>query len=118
MNKKVVTSLLICTGLLLLVFSSVWPHLAAPEDYWSDEQQEEFTEAMRHAHELDIRQSRGRSSGSKEAQQQELAAAQANWQQQIDKLEAAKAASQRPGRICFWLGVAATLGGLLAYRFL
>jgi hypothetical protein len=103
----------------MLAASSVWPHVVSAENYWNDQQQEEYTESMRHAHELEMRQHSGkrRSADAKSEQEQELAAAQAHWQQQLNNLEQAQARSQRPGRICFWLGLLATASGLLVYRY-
>ena len=86
------------------------------ETYWGDQQQSEFTEALRHAHELEMDGGK-RGNKSKDARRQELEAAQAYRQQQLDKLEQAKADSQQPGRICFWLGLVVAAAGVLGYRY-
>jgi hypothetical protein len=119
-SKKPVTVALVTIGLGLLGFSGLWPHLVSHENYWGDEEQAAFSQAMSHAHELEMRSSSGKrqSTADKEAQQRELTAAQAHWESQRLKLEQAKLASQRPGNLCFWAGLAATLCGVLAYRFL
>jgi hypothetical protein len=118
--KKPVTVVLVTIGLGLLLLSNLWPRFTSSESYWNDEQQTQFTEALHHAHELESRKASGKrtSAAEKEAHEQELAAAQAHRDQHLAKLAEAKAASQRPARICFWAGIAVSLAGLLAYRFL
>src|SRR5688572_2808550 len=110
--KKPVTVICVLVGLALLLASSVWPYLASSETYWGDQEQAEFSEALGHAHQLELRQTTGKTAASKEAQAQELAAARAHWDNQLAKLDEAKDASQRPARICFWAGVASLVAGV------
>lgn len=118
--KKPVAVVLIAVGLGLLLVSSLWPKLSSGSAYWGDEQQAQFGEALRHAHELESRQTTGKrqTAAGKEAHERELAAAQDHWKAQQAKLAEAKTASQRPATLCFWGGLVVTLGGVLAYRFL
>jgi hypothetical protein len=118
--KTPVAVVLIVLGLGLLLVSSLWPKLSSGKAYWGDEQQAQFAEALRHAHQLEGRASTGKrqTAADKEAHERELAAARENWEAQQAKLAEAKDANQRPATICFWAGVVALLGGVLAYRFL
>ena len=118
--KKPVTVVLVLLGLGLLLVSSLWPRFSSGEANWGEKEQVEFSEALRHAHELEQRQTTGKrqTAANKEAQQQELTAAQAHWEAQKARLAEAKDANQRPATICFWAGVVALFGGVLAYRFL
>ena len=95
------------------VLSSLWPSLSSGEAYWGNEQQAQFTEALQHAHELEMRKNTGKrqTAATKEAQEQELAAAQEHLARaKLAKLAEAKAASKRPAKICFWAGLVVTLG--------
>ena len=118
--KKPVTVVCVLIGLCLLRASSLWPHFVSNEGYWGEKEQADFSEAMRHTHELELRQTTGnrQTAANKESQEQELTAAKAHWDKQLAKLDAAKDASQRPATICLWAGIASLVAGVLAYRFL
>jgi hypothetical protein len=118
--KKPVTVALVAMGLGLLLLSSVWPRMSSGAAYWGEEQQAQFSEALRSAHELEMRKNTGKrqTEANKQEQERELAAARDHFKAQIAKLTEAKAARQRPATICFWAGVAVLFGGVLAYRFL
>jgi hypothetical protein len=109
-----------CAALAMLALSAAWPSLAPRESYWSEEDQRSFSEAVGHAHELEMRSLSGRRTSAEkhDAMRQEAEAAKRHLDSQIEKLESAQTRSQWTPRILFWLGVSLAVAGLAAYRLL
>jgi hypothetical protein len=110
--------LIMVVGGLLLLGALVWPCSKNPQDYWTEADAQERTEAGLQYHAMTHRHAHAQTEQQEQVAEEKLEAARARYKETDHTFQDAQDRYRRPAALMRWSGIACLVVGMLGYYLL